>query len=48
MAAGQIEFQDGHVEAITIPYLLAAPEMALRLMSFSTALLALGWLIARM
>ena len=47
-ATGRIVFQDGRSEEITISRLLAAPEMALRLMSFSIALLALGWLVARM
>lgn len=47
-ASGQIEFRDGHVEEVTIPYLLAAPETALRLMGLSIALLALGWLVARL
>jgi len=48
IASGQVEFQDGHVETITIPYMLAAPETALRLMSLSIALLALGLLVARL
>ena len=47
-ATGRIVFQDGRSEDITISRLLAAPEMALRLMSFSIALLALGWLVARL
>ena len=47
-AVGQIEWQDGHVEAITIPYLLATPERALRLLGFAVVLLALGWLVARL
>ena len=46
MAAGQIEFQDGHKEAINLRFLLTVPEMALRLMGISVALLALGWLVA--
>ena len=45
-AAGRIEFEDGHVVAITIPYLLAVPEMALRMIGLSVTLLALGWLVA--
>jgi hypothetical protein len=48
IASGQVEFQDGHVETITISYILAVPEMALRLMSYSIALLALGLLAARL
>ena len=47
-ASGQIEFQDGHVQPVAIPYLLAAPEMALRLMGLAVALLAVGWLVARL
>ena len=47
-AAGRIEFRDGHTETISIPYLLAAPETALRLLGLSVALLALGWLVARL
>ena len=47
-AAGRIEFVDGHVEAITIPYILAVPERALRLLSLSVPLLAVGWLVARL
>ena len=45
---GQIEFQDGRVEPVTIPYLLAAPELALRMVGLSVPLLALGWLVARL
>ena len=45
---GRIVFQDGRSEEITISSLLATPEVALRLMSFSIALLAMGWLIARL
>ncbi len=48
VAAGHIEFQDGHLERITIPYLLALPEMTLRLLGLSVSLLALGWLVARL
>ena len=47
-ASGRIQFQDGHTEAVTIPYLLAAPETALRLLGLSVVLLALGWLMARL
>jgi hypothetical protein len=47
-ATGRVVFQDGHSEEITVSSLLAAPEVALRLMSFSVALLALGMLIARL
>ena len=46
-ADGRIEFREGRVEKITIPYLLAVPEKALQLMSYSIALLALGWLFVR-
>ena len=48
VATGRIVFQDGRSEDITISRLLVAPEMALRLMSVSVALLSLGWLIARL
>ena len=48
VASGHIEFQDGRVEEITIPYLLAVPESALRLLGLSVPLLALGWLMARL
>ena len=48
VAAGYIEFQDGHLERITIPYLLAVPEMTLRLLGLSVSLMALGWLVARL
>jgi hypothetical protein len=48
MASGHIEFQDGHVEAINIPFLLAAPERTLRWMGLSVILLATGALIARL
>ena len=47
-ASGRVEFRDGRVEAITIPYLLAVPETALRLLGLSVALLALGRLVARL
>ena len=47
-ASGRIEYQDGRVEEVTVPYLLAVPETALRLMGFSVALLAAGWLVARL
>jgi hypothetical protein len=47
-ANGRIVFQHGRSEDITLSLLLPAPEMALRLMSFSIALLALGWLVARL
>ena len=46
--AGRIEFQDGHVEAITISSLLAVPETALRQIGFAVMLLAMGSLIARL
>ena len=47
-ATGHIEFQDGHLERITIPYLLAVPETTLRLLGLSVSLMALGWLVARL
>ena len=47
-ATGQVEFEDGHVEAISIPYILDVPERTLFLMSLSITLMALGWLIARL
>ncbi len=48
VATGHIEYEDGHVEAISIPYILAAPERALRLLSLSVTLLAIGWLVTRL
>ena len=48
MASGSIEFEDGHVEPITITFLLAAPEKALRLTGLAVILLALGSLAARL
>ena len=48
MASGRIEFADGRAEAVTIPYLLAVPEVTLRLMGVSVVLLALAWLMARL
>ena len=48
VAVGHIEFKDGHLEPITIPYLLAVPEMTLRLLWLSVSLMALGWLVARL
>ena len=47
-ASGRIKFRDGHTEAITVPLLVAAPELALRLMGLSVVFLALGWLVARL
>ena len=47
-ARGQMEFHDGHVEAINIPYLLAVPEATLQLMSLFVSMLALGLLVARL
>ncbi len=47
-ASGQIEFRDGRIEPIDIPYLLTTPERALQLIGNSVALMALGWLIARL
>lgn len=45
-AHGSIEYRDGRVQAITMPYLLADSEAALRLMGASIALMATGWLLA--
>ena len=47
-ASGRIEFRDGRVADIDIPYLLAVPETALRLMGYAVALLATGWLVSRL
>ena len=47
-ASGRIEYRDGRAQAVTIPYLLVAPEGALRLMGHAMTLLALGWLAARL
>ena len=47
-ASGRIEFRDGRVGDIDIPYLLAVPEAALRLMGYAVALLATGWLVSRL
>ena len=46
--SGFIRYHGGEVRAVTIPYLLAGPEAALRLMGLSIALLALGWLLSRL
>ena len=48
LASGRIEFQDGHVETVTIPWLLAVHERALRLVGLSIALLASGLLVSRL
>jgi hypothetical protein len=45
---GHIEFTDGRIENITTPYLLRVPEQALRFLSISVVLLALGFLAARL
>ena len=45
-AHGSIEYRDGRVQAITMTYLLADSEAALRLMGASIALMATGWLLA--
>ena len=47
-ASGRLEYQDGRTEEITVAYLLAGPESALRTLGLSIALLALGWLISRL
>ncbi len=46
-ASGKVEFQDGEVDAITVPYLLTVPERALRLLGVFVVLIALGLLVAR-
>ena len=46
--SGRIEYHDGRADQLTTAYLLAVPERALRLMGISIALLAVGWLIARL
>ncbi|MCH8206498.1 MAG: hypothetical protein IH956_05785 [Chloroflexi bacterium] len=48
VATGSVVYKDGHTEAITIPYLLATPETALRLIGLSVTLLALGLLAGRL
>ncbi len=45
---GQVEFQDGRVEAITASYLLATPEAGLKLTNLAIVLLALGLLASRL
>jgi hypothetical protein len=45
---GHIEFTDGRIDTINTTYLLYVPEKALRFLSVSIVLLALGWLIARL
>jgi len=47
-ASGYIESIDGQMESITIPFLLAAPEIALRLLGLSVVLLAGGLIAARL
>ena len=47
-ASGRIEYQDGSVQAVTLQYLLATPETALRLLGVSIALLALGLVLSRL
>ena len=47
-ATGSVEYEDGRVEEVTIPYLLAVPEATLRLVALAVALLAAGWLLARL
>jgi hypothetical protein len=44
---GQIEFEGGRIEKITTRYLLNVPEKALRLLTLTVILLAVGWLVAR-
>jgi len=46
-AQGRIEYQDGSVENIDLGYLISPSEAALRLMTWSVGLLALGWLLGR-
>ena len=45
-AHGRIEYLDGRVQTVTIPYLLADSERTLRLMGVAVALLATGWLVS--
>lgn len=47
-ATGSVEYEDGRIEEVTIPYLLAVPEATLRLVALAVALLAVGWLLARL
>ena len=46
--SGRIEFENGRTEDISVSYLLAPPETALKLMGVAVALLALGILVARL
>ena len=48
VAIGHIEYEEGRIEALSIPYILAVPERALRLLSLSVTFLAVGWLVARL
>jgi len=48
VATGRVEYEGGRVEEVTIPYLLAVPEATLRLVALAVALLAVGWLVARL
>ena len=45
--SGHVELKDGQTEEITVRYLIAAPEMALKLTGTSVALFAVGMLLAR-
>jgi hypothetical protein len=47
-ASGKLEYRDGNSEEITVQYLLAAPETALRTLGLAVTLLALGWLVSRL
>lgn len=43
---GRIAFKDGGVEELSMETLISAPERALKLLSLSLPLIAVGWLIA--
>ena len=47
-ATGAIEFHDGRVETVDLAYLVATPELALRLTGGSVILFAVGWLLTRL
>ncbi|MBI4310337.1 MAG: hypothetical protein HY681_01040 [Chloroflexi bacterium] len=45
--SGSVEYQNGRREELTVAALLQVPERALRYLSYTVPLLALGWLVAR-
>jgi len=45
--SGAINYEDGRREELTVAALLQVPERALRYLSYTVPLLALGWLFAR-